>query len=887
MLSQAAVTTFLFTDIEGSTRLWECEPERMRPALARHDAMARKAVEDHHGVVVKMTGDGLHAAFDDPTDGIAAALELQQALADPAATGGVQLLVRCGLHAGLNERRDNDFFGSQVNRAARIMSVAHGGQTLVSQTVAELVRERLPTGASLRDLGTVRLRDLSAPERVWQLTAPGLRTDFPALRSLEATPNNLPQQLTTFVGRESEIVELGKMLAATRLLTLCGMGGLGKTRLSLQLAAELVDGYADGVWFVELAPLTDERLVPQAVASVLGVKEEAGRAVVEALVRFVRDRNLLVVLDNCEHLVHACAELAVQLLQAGPGVKIVATSRESLQVRGETIYPVPTLALPGSNRASAPDALLHYEAVRMFVDRACAAQPRFRLTERNAAAVTEICQRLDGIPLALELAAARMRSLSVESIAARLQDRFRLLAGGDRTALPRQQTLRALIDWSYDLLSEAERILFRRLAVFVGGWTLDAAEAVCAGGEIVGTDVLELLTRLVDKSLVAVESETGRFRLLETVRQYAQERLLEAGEELPTRDRHRAFYVDFAEQARPQLLGPQQGAWLARIDLDRENLLYAHSSCVSDEHAGAMGLQLVTALKQYFLRRGLLGLAQRVMVEALSHPGAQKRDAERSRALFSLGQICNFMGRYREASGHLEESLAIGREIGDRRRVASALQALGIVLIGQNDLVGARKYFDESLALEQEIGNKLSIASALNNRAQLYRLEGELDAAQRLYEQVLDVVRELGDHEDIAITLLNLAMIHIGRGAADRARGMLLETLAIAVETQSKSASQSVFEVSAGLAAAEGDWEQAARCYGVAESLSAQTGYRRDPVDDAFLAPLLQRARSMLPGARFDVAGQAGRALSVEEALAEARTWLSPRTDEAPVKSEN
>jgi predicted ATPase/class 3 adenylate cyclase len=883
--SEAAVTTFLFTDIEGSTRLWESEPETMRIALARHDELARTAVKDHKGTVVKTTGDGLHAVFSDPASGIATMIALQRALAAPAATGGIQLFVRCGLHAGVDESRDNDFFGTNVNRAARIMSAAHGGQMLVSQTVADLVRNRLPRNVFLRDLGTVRLRDLSGPERIWQVIAPELRHEFPALRSLEVTPNNLPQQLTTFVGREREMVEVRNLLESTRLLTLCGTGGLGKTRLSLQTAADVVDIYADGVWFVEFASLTDARLVPELVASVLRVKEEAGRPVIEALLRFVNDRTLLLIFDNCEHLAQACAELAVQLLQAGQRIRILATSRESLHVRGETIYPVQALSIPNAGHDISLSALLEYESVSLFVDRARAARPRFELTEANASAVTEICRRLDGIPLALELAAARLRTLSVETIAARLQDRFRLLSSGDRTALPRQQTLRALIDWSHDLLTEGERILFRRLAVFAGGWTLEAAEAVCAGGAIERAMVLDLLAQLADKSLVAMESKTGRYALLETVRQYALERLVASGDGFAMRAQHCAYYVDLAEKARPELLGPRQGEWLKRIDFDAENFLYAHATCGLDNGAGRVGLQLVTALKQYFARRGLLGLAQRVMTEALVHPGAQKRDAERTRALFALGQICNSMGRYREALAHLEESLAIGREIGDRRRVAATLQPLGVVLTAQGDFAGARKCFDEAILLAQEIGDKREIAAALNNRAQLHRVEGDLDAAQPLYEQDLDMVRELGDQEGIAIALLNLAMIEIGRGAVDRARGMLLETLAIVLATRSKSASQSTFEVAAGLAAAGAAWEVAARLYGAAESLAAHTGYQRDPADEAFLAPLIQRARAMLPGGRFDAAEQAGRALSLDLALAEARTWLSEGAHEARASS--
>ncbi|TMG81335.1 MAG: adenylate/guanylate cyclase domain-containing protein, partial [Betaproteobacteria bacterium] len=616
------VVTFLFTDIEGSTRLWEQEPERMRPALARHDAIARAAVEGHRGIVVKTAGDGVHATFDDPLDAIGATLQLQQALADSTATGGIAFRVRCGLHLGVDERRDNDFFGPAVNRAARIMSVAHGGQVLLSEAVALLVRGRLPAGVTLRDLGAVRLRDLASPERVYQVVHPQLRQDFPALRSLEATPNNLPQQVTSFIGRGFDLTEVKKILGNTRLLTLLGVGGIGKTRLSLQVAADMLDGFPDGVWFVELAPLVDAQLVPQAVASVLGVKEEAGRPVVEALKKHVKDRQLLLIVDNCEHLVHACAELAKQLLESSPRLKILASSREHLHVPGEATYPVPALGVPEPSTATTPAALTQYESVLLLVDRAVAAQPTFRVTDQNAAAIGEICRRLDGIPLAIELAAARARALSVENIAARLHDRFRLLTSGSRTALPRQQTLRALIDWSYDLLSEAERAVFRRLAVFAGGWTLDAVEAVAADVEVRERDVLDLLTNLVEKSLVVVEAAGGRYRLLDTVRQYAQERLTESGEEESVRMRHLACYVALAENAGSQLTGPQQGVWLVRLDLERENILGAHDYCEWAAGGAELGLRLASAVKRYWIFRGLMELGHRLTVEALKRRGA-------------------------------------------------------------------------------------------------------------------------------------------------------------------------------------------------------------------------------------------------------------------------
>jgi predicted ATPase/class 3 adenylate cyclase len=868
------VVTFLFTDIEGSTRLWEQEPERMRPALARHDAIAKATVARHRGAVVKITGDGIHAVFDDPLDAVKATLDLQRALADRGATAGIIFPVRCGLHAGVDERRDNDFYGQAVNRAARIMSVAHGGQVLLSEAVAVLLRERLPAGVSLRDLGSVRLRDLARPERIYQVIDPQLRADFPALRTLEATPNNLPQQVTSFIGREHVLAEVRKTLGNSRLLTLVGVGGIGKTRLSLQVAAEMLDDFPDGAWFVELAPLADAQLVPQAVASVLGVKEEVGRPVIEALKKHVKDRQLLLILDNCEHLVQACAELAKQLLESGPRLKILASSREHLHVSGETTYSVPALAVPDASSITTPEALTQYESVRLFMDRAAAAHSAFQASEHNVAAISEICRRLDGIPLAIELAAARVRALSVENIAERLNDRFRLLTSGNRTALPRQQTLRALIDWSYDLLDECERAVLRRLAVFAGGWTLEAAEAVCAGGEVDESNVLDLLTNLVEKSLVVLEASGGRYRLLDTVSQYAQERLNDSGEEEQTRTRHLAFYLALAEKARPELVGPQQGAWLARLDLERENLLSAHAWAGGVEGGGERGLRLVCSVKHYWIIRGLLALGQRVMVEALARPGAQERSVARCSALSDAGQLGCVMGRYRDAQPYLAESLAIAREIGDKRMVAAVLQPLGVASLGQGDLYGARGHFEEALTLAQELGNKRDIAAALTALAQVHRVEGALTLAEPLYERVVELARELGDRESIAIGLLNLTMVAIGQGSADRVRSKLLEVLAIVEELGSKPAGVSALEVSAGLAALRRESEQAARFFGAAEAQMGQTGLHRDPADEAFLAPLITTARDTLGPTTFAAAEAAGRVLSYDQAVAEAREWL-------------
>ncbi|MGZ5097207.1 MAG: ATP-binding protein [Usitatibacter sp.] len=871
MQDESAVTTFLFTDIEGSTRLWEEEPVRMRSALEHHDAIARLAVKNHHGEVVKMTGDGIHAAFHDPLDAIGATLELQQALADAANADGIRLQVRCGIHAGTPQRRDDDFFGTAVNRAARIMSAAHGGQMLLSEAVMRMLDGRLPVGVGLRDLGSVRLRDLGSPERIFQLVHPALRNDFPALRSLEETPNNLPHEVTSFIGREHELARAGELLAQGRLLTVIGMGGLGKTRLAIHLAAEAMDDYPDGVWFVELAPLRDPRGVVQAVASVLGVKEEVGRTVAESLARHVKDRTLLLVLDNCEHLVQACAELSRQLLSAGPHLKILATSREPLHITGETTFALAALAVPDLRLPFEPGALARNDAVRLFVERAVAAQPDFEFTERDAAAIAAICHRLDGIPLALELAAARVRVLSVQKIAERLTDRFKLLKGGDPTMLPRLQTLRALIDWSHDLLSEGERVLFRQLAVFAGGFTVEAAEAVC----LCGDDIIDLLGRLVDKSLVIRDAQAERYKLLETVRQYAQERLDESGTGDGVRQRHLEFYVSLAASAKQGLMGSDQSAWLARLDQERENFLSAHAFADVAKDGGQLGLQLANGIKLYWSNRGLIELGHRVTLEALARPGAKQRNFARCRGLFDLGQFRYLVGRYAEARECLEESLAIARELGDRKAIAAVLQPLGLAAFGQGDLGVARDHLEEALSLANERGDKREVSAAASALGQLYRVAGKAEQAQPLFRKVVAIAREQEDAETIAIGLLNLAMLGVAGGEPVAAAGMLREALDIAMRLDSRRVGQSVIEVCAGLAASRQDSAFAAHLYGAAEAHALRTALRRDPADEAFLAPLIAQARAALGGTGFAAAETEGRARAYEDAIVEARDRLA------------
>ena len=504
----SGTVTLLFSDIEGSTRLWERAPDAMADALKRHDELLRDAIEGSGGHVFKTVGDAFCAAFPTATEAVQAAEAAQRALVAEPWPADTVLRVRIALHTGECEERDGDYFGLAVNRLARLEATAHGGQVVLSRATADIVGDHLPPGVGLRHLGTHHLKDLGRPEEVFQLEMEGLDTEFPPLRSLDNPKlmHNLPELVSSFVGRETEVIEVRKLIETSRLVTLTGAGGSGKTRLALQVAADLLDDFTDGVWLVELASLADPELVESAVASVLKVQQQPGEDLLKTLVDAVADRCLLVVLDNCEHLLVAAAMLAETLVQSCPRLSLLATSREPLAIGGERSYRVPSLSLPGPDQILAHDEVRSFDAVQLFAERAVGHQPDFLLDETNADTVASLCRSLDGMPLALELAAARLGSLSVADIERRLDDRFRILTKGRRTALPRQQTLRALIDWSYDLLNQREQTVLCRLSVFSGGWTLEAAETVCSGSDLQGREVADVLGSLVEKSLVQAEA---------------------------------------------------------------------------------------------------------------------------------------------------------------------------------------------------------------------------------------------------------------------------------------------------------------------------------------------------------------------------------------------
>jgi non-specific serine/threonine protein kinase len=684
-----------------------------------------------------------------------------------------------------------------------------------------------------------------------------------------AKRHNLPQQLTSFIGREKEIAAIKTLLDHTRLLTLTGSGGCGKTRLGLQVAAESLAQYPDGAWFVELAPLSEPGLVAQTVASVLGLKEAPGQPIIQTLTEHLKHKQLLLLLDNCEHLVDACATLADALVRQCAGVRMLATSREALSITGEQTYRVPSLSLPDRKQAPTPQSLSSYESVQLFIDRALLVRSDFHVTNQNAPALASLCYHLDGIPLAIELAAARVRSLSVEEIDGKLDQRFRLLTGGSRTALPRHQTLRSLIDWSYDLLHDAEKLLLQRLSVFAGGWTLPAPEEVCAGEGIEHRDVLDLLTSLADKSLVVPEQEDAqtRCRLLETVRQYARDRLEDTGGSAGVRVRHRDYYLALAEKAAPQLRGAEQAVWLRRLEEEHENLR-ASLEWSLVEAGPQEGLRLCGALQRFWWTRGHFTEGRQWCTRALCKAGAEERTRERANALNAAGVLAYFQGDYPAARALYEESLAIRRELGDRSGMAGSLGNLGNVALEQGDYRAARALQEQSLAIKRELGDRTGMSISLSDLGEVALYQGDYPAARALYEESLPIARELGHRYGIAVSLGNLGYVALNQGDYPAARAMLEESLAIWRELGDKRGIAESLEGLAAVVASLRDSLRAARIWGATERLRAEMGTPRRPSERSGYDRRVAAARiASGDDAAFDSAWQEGSGLTLDQAI--------------------
>ena len=757
--------TFAFTDIEGSTSRWERDRAAMQEAVRRHDAILRTAITEHRGHVFKTIGDAFCAAFRCPEDAVAAMLSAQQALAAEDFSAVEGLRVRMALHTGTTDERDGDYFGPVLNRVARLLGVAHGGQVLISGDTAELTNGAISPQGTLRDLGFAQLKDLASPEHVWQLDITGLPSEFPPLRSLDALPNNLPLQRTSFVGREQDVSEVKALLDRHRLLTLVGSGGVGKTRLAIQLGADLLDRYPDGVWFVDLAPIGDPELVASVAAQTLGMSQRQGQRVDEALPQWLKRKKLLLIFDNCEHVLETVAALADGFGTA-KDVRIVATSRQPLEISGETVHRLPSLAVPPDAAGLTADEALRYGAIALFVDRANGVDTRFALSDDAAPVVAEICRRLDGIALAIELAAARVKVLSIPNLAQRLNDRFKLLTGGSRDALPRQKTLHALIDWSYDLLEPQEQLLFARLGVFAGGFGLEAATQICAV-LIAHIDILDLLASLTDKSLVVADTsgEHERYSLLESTRAYALEKLTAAGAHEQFARRHAEYFRDQAQAADERYDMVSTAEWLAGVEPELDNYRAALEWALKGGRDPVLGGAVAGALGNLWFYGGLavegrywIELAQTGLDESM-HPQVG------ARMWRSLGVLSNGK-RMHDAA---QRALALSESVGDEKGQAFALSPLAFSLCQMGRVEEADEVNARALAAMRTLGSKKGVATCFNVQAAIQLDRGDVAAARESYALALAAYKALGDESGKAVVLGNLAEHEFEDGQVERA----------------------------------------------------------------------------------------------------------------------
>jgi predicted ATPase/class 3 adenylate cyclase len=928
--------TFLLTDVEGSTALWEEAPEAMRTALARHDALFEKAVAEHGGVHIRPRGEGdsRFAVFASAPDAVTAALAVQRAYGGEAWPTPRPVKVRIGVHTGEAELRDGDYYGSAVNRCARLRGIGHGGQILLSKATMALVHDALPPAVSLTDLGEHGLKDLTRPERVFQVLDPGLPNEFPPLVSLDARPHNLPLQVTPLLGRDQDVRSVGGLLLreGVRLVTLTGPGGTGKTRLGLQVAADLLDRFDDGVFFVELAPIADPTLVPSVIAQALGVRDVGGRPVLDAIVDYLHGRRLLLLLDNFEQVLTA-ATVVTELLRACPGLRVLVTSRAPLLIGGEHEYPVPPLALPDAGQSVTAGRLSQYAAVALFVERAVAVKPDFALTEANAPAVAEICMRLDGLPLAIELAAARTRLLSPEAMLPRLGHGLALLTGGRRDVPARQQTLRNAIAWSYDLLSEDEQRLFRRLGVFVGGFTLESADEVASSelraasntdlhSQLANHDsILDGLESLVAKNLVKQQSGPEgdpRFTMLETIREYALEQLEASGEAAALRRRHGRYFLVLAERAEPHFLDEEAETWLDLLQREHDNLRAALAWSLDGPGEVEVGVRVAGALSRFWqlhshLNEGLhwyelalasgdaepLALRPKVLRGAawLAHNQGDHGRAEtmfREAATLSrdrgdrygiamaagdLGVIMEQHGEYEAATELLAESLALYWEIGDVQGVAARLRGLGSIACAQGDFARATPLLEESLAMCRELGGVFSTGLALGALGLAALYQRRVDQAQTSFEESLVLFRQLKHVYGIAWSLNYLGRLGHLRGEDRQAIAQLSESLQMRRDLADKAGIAGCLEGLAPVALARSEPERAARLFGAASMLREAIAAPLAPAERAIAVADLEDVRAVLGEEAFGSAWAEGQAMTLEQAVAYALEDAEPAGD--------
>ena len=914
--------TFLFTDIEGSTQLVaRIGPTVFADVLDRHNRLIRDAAAAHDGVDAGTSGDSFLVVFRNAASAVAAATEAQRALAAAAWPAGAEVRVRMGLHTGQGIAGGDGYVGLDIHRAARIAAAAHGGQVLMSEASRAAAAADLPPGVGVRDLGQHDLRGLAEPERIHQLVIDGLASDFPPLRSNTTPRTTLPVQLTTFVGRERELAEVAAMLQADRLVTLVGVGGIGKTRLMIQAALLVAGLHRHGACFVELAPITDPGLVETEVARALGVQQEPGRAITDTVIDFLRAKDLLLLLDNCEHVIEASAKLAQRLLASCPTLQVLASSREPIGVGGEAIFRVPPLTLPEAldpHRAVDEPGLVQIgevEAVRLFVDRTRAVLPAFRLDGANVAAVVEICRRLDGIPLALELASARVAVMSVREIADRLGDRFRLLTGGGRAAVPRQQTLQAAVDWSWDLLADADRRFLRCLSVFVGGWTLEAAEAVTDSSDVM--EALDGLGRLVARSLVVLDRAVPtRYGMLETIRQYANAKLVASGEAEAARGRHLAHYWALAAQAESALQGPDMVAWLRRLDPEAENLRAALGWAFQARAEAAIDMSL--SMRSYWRLRsvgseGLDRLDQAVdlarsLLPAEGSPRSLERSIVLARTLATAAQAHALWSDAIVAREWADEALAIARRTGDERALSLALSAAFLVAVFSSQLDGvdraadalrdvaarqgdwwslvhvywvaaeiarhddpalARARVEEATEAARRSGNPATIAFAALARGDITSYVAGLAEARPWFDQAIAGYRAIGDRRFEVIAQSDLAHALRHGGAFDEAEALYAETIREWLHLGNRGALANQLESFAYLAVARGHGSRATRLLGAAEALREVAGSPMQAMgtEHEDYETAVAQLREGPDRETFDAAWAAGRRLTADAAV--------------------
>jgi len=807
--------TFLFTDIEGSTMLAQQYPDAYSRALERHHSILQNAITSNGGFVFGTAGDSFFAAFQNAEDAVRSSVDAQLKLADEEREDSI-IKVRMGIHTGNVEWNGKNYMGYLVlARTARIMSAANGDQIVISDTALTLC-DAVKNSFTFRDLGIRRLKDVIEPIRLYQIIAPGMRENFPPLKTLDSHPNNLPVQLTQFIGREAEIVQVKNLLRQNSLLTITGPGGTGKTRIALQSAADLIDEFKHGVWLAELDSISDPDVIYHSTMQTLGISEQANQDNAETLCEFLKDKELLLILDNCEHLIEACSVMVERLLRRSAKLKILTTSREALRCSGEQTFRILSMKTPDPKDENTAEQLTQYESVRLFIERALAVNQNFRVNNSNAPALAEICFQLDGIPLAIELAAARVKILPLEKILERLKDRFTLLTGGGRNILPRKQTLKALVDWSYDLLSEKEKELWHKLSIFASGWTLEAAEEICSDENMLEQEIFDTINDLAKKSIIVYNQEKDRFRMLETIRQYGMEKLTSSGESDRIEEKHLKYYLRLADIPGNKLRGKEGGYWMNLLNNEANNVEKALNRALEDPE-GEDGLSLALNMGYYWQIKGYYSEGMRLIETALSkRPDASTLNHIRAHS--SLGNFARLRSEYSKAEEHLKKALKISREIKVKDDEAAILHRLAILEYDRGNYNLAEKLYIENLKHYQTTGDKPAIGRTLNNLANTYSVQGNIEKANTMYEESLEIRREEGDVLGISVILCNIGILAYQSGNFEKAKNLLNESLQIRIEIGDRSGASITFANLGNSSFNQGEYAEAKKFY--EESLS-------------------------------------------------------------------